>query len=948
MKRFCRAARTFDVFLLLFVVFIAILLSLAFYLNLIDKNVRNFTQYYQNVQRLDYIERRIDRTLHEPFHFVDYDTFNRQIDSFTNILASLHRSDLEKEFGERFGSVLKNIDKDLKRAYVLLEDFKTYNARITATVHNLYELRRLLEAKENSNPYTDNIFFSITRLLMDMPLDETYLRNNLKALASMRKNKVQRSFYIYAKNFLNDVKKIEHVIKTYDALSLNSEIERLRLLLEKSYIRSRDIQRDIALVFFVFGIFILFVLLINYRNLKKTTLELQAFRGAIENSDNAIVITDKHRRIEYVNEAFERLTGYTKEEVLGKRPDILKSGLTPENIYRELNKTLANGKKWEGELVNRRKDGTLLYEKASIVPIRIDERVIKYLAVKLDITEYKAQVLELKRAAAVYESLTDGIIVTDKNKNITSINPAVKELLGYEEKDLIGKSIETIALFYQDETPMPIPWERIERNGKWSSKVYKKTKNGKKVPVWLTMIVVRDEKEEIRNYIAIDTDLKEIFKMQKRLERYAYYDRLTKLPNRIFFESNLKNYLRAAEREEKKAALLFADLDRFKVINDTLGHNVGDKMLKKVAFRFRKLLGENILIARMGGDEFVVLVEFRDNLDEVRIKAEAMLQALREPFRIDGFSLSTTTSIGIAIYPDDTRQTRELVRFADAAMYDAKARGKNTYRFYTQILSKEATQRLHIEQELRFALKRNELFLVFQPQYHLATGKFEAVEALLRWKNKKLGIVRPDLFIPIAEETGMIVDIGKWVIDEACKAMKRWNKKDVNIKRISVNVSTVQFAQEDVYRTFEECIEEHEIQPSSVEIEITERLIMEYSETNLQTLDSLRKLGCRIAIDDFGTGYSSLSYMKKMAIDTIKIDKSFIGELPHNPHDAEVTRAIVALSKSLGYEVIAEGVETKEQESFLKALGCDLAQGYLYAKPLSVEELEEFLKAKES
>jgi diguanylate cyclase (GGDEF)-like protein len=436
--------------------------------------------------------------------------------------------------------------------------------------------------------------------------------------------------------------------------------------------------------------------------------------------------------------------------------------------------------------------------------------------------------------------------------------------------------------------------------------------------------------------------------MQERAERLAYFDTLTGLPNRVYFEERLAECSERASQEKTKLALLFADLDRFKVINDTLGHHIGDRMLQEVARRFKDALGENVLLARMGGDEFVALFQFDADAPEfVEQKAEAMLKAVSSPIETDGYVLSTSTSIGIAVYPDHAKDIAALIRYADAAMYDAKEGGKNRYSFFTPILSQSASMRLHIEQELRHALQRGEFSLVYQPQYDLKRGDYVGAEALLRWHNEKLGSVTPDRFIPVAEETGLIVDIGAWVIEEACAAIDRLRRRGIReIRKISVNVSSAQFDQSDVYRTIDEALRRYAVDPASLEIEITERLIMDATETNQNTLLALRELGCSIAIDDFGTGYSSLGYMKKMPIDTIKIDRSFISELPDNVHDVEVTKAIIALSKSLGYKVVAEGVENRFHESFLKQLGCDLAQGYLYAKPMDEESLVAFLRPK--
>ena len=949
MNRLWQRMRNIDSFYVLLLILVTVLIALVFYLNRIDKNIRNFTVYFSKVEALKHMENSIERTLHEPFHFVSYDDLNAQVNTFDSILRQLETSDIEKEFGKSFSWALHRIRRDFSKATEYIEDFKTYNARIASAIHGLYDIRRMLEKRGEDVDAVTDVFFSLTRLLMDMPLDSRYLRHHLKTLASMPKTRLQQSFYMYAKRFLTDVKAVKRVIEAYDALEMGSDLEIFRQKLARHYIQIRDIQRDIAVLFFVLALFILLLLMANYRNLRKTTTDLLAFRSAIGNSDNAIVITDARRHIEYVNEAFERITGYTKKEVLGRNPGFIKSGLTPKHVYEEMNHTLEKGEKWTGEFINKRKDGSLLYEKESILPIYINDEVRYYLGIKLDITEYRQQVAQLKRAAAVFDILTDAIAVADAQRRIESVNATFCHIFGYDEKELIKKPLERIGLYRKDGTSIEIPWDRLEQEGKWASKVYRQTKEGKKIPTWLTMIAVRDANGAVMNYVSVDTDLEDIFKMQKRIEKFAFYDRLTMLPNRLYFESNLKKTLNKIRREHKEAALLFMDLDRFKGINDTLGHDVGDRFLKKVAQRLRRVLGNNVLMARMGGDEFVALVEYTTgNADDVKRLGDEILSAFEEPLYVKPYTLTTSISIGIAFFPQDTQDPTELVKFADVAMYEAKENGKKQYRFYDTAMSQKATRRLEIEQALRQALIKREFYLVYQPQVNLHSGDVESVEALIRWESPVLGNVPPDVFVDVAEETGMIVDIGRWVIDEVCKAYRRWIDAGItSICRISINVSSVQFLHDDVCRCIRESANACGVQSDILEIEITERLIMESSSRNLQMLDELRYYGCRIAVDDFGTGYSSLSYMKRMPIDTIKIDRSFIKDLPSSVHDAKVTRAIIALSKSLGYQVVAEGVETKEQEAFLRNEGCDLVQGYLYAKPLREEDLLTFLQKRQ-
>jgi len=455
---------------------------------------------------------------------------------------------------------------------------------------------------------------------------------------------------------------------------------------------------------------------------------------------------------------------------------------------------------------------------------------------------------------------------------------------------------------------------------------------------------VKNEHQKTQNFIAIYTNLEEIIEMEEKAEYLAYHDSLTHLPNRADFERQINDILDLAKVTQDKVGILFIDLDRFKVINDTLGHHVGDAILIELSMRIQKVLGKNDLLARIGGDEFVVIVNSVQEKKYIGRLADEILSVIREMIEVQGYHLYTTASIGIAVYPDDGSDRSEIIKHADSAMYHAKDKGKDNYQFYTKQLSLDVEERLNMEQELLHAIERNEFMLYYQPQYSLKDRKICGAEALLRWHNKTLGWISPNDFISIAEETGIIVSIGYYVFEEACKEYMRWQEMGLEIGSISINISSIQFREDDIFEQLKKIILKVGIPAHKIELEITERFIMEYSTTNLTILEDLRNIGCRISIDDFGTGYSSMSYMKSLALDTIKIDKSFITDLPGDSHDAEVSKAIIALSKSLGYQVIAEGIETEEQEMFLRQHHCDIGQGYYFARPMESEKFVIFIQ----
>jgi diguanylate cyclase (GGDEF)-like protein len=442
----------------------------------------------------------------------------------------------------------------------------------------------------------------------------------------------------------------------------------------------------------------------------------------------------------------------------------------------------------------------------------------------------------------------------------------------------------------------------------------------------------------------LDAKNRELEIQKRQMNFIAYHDTLTGLPNRDGFREMLGHAIGLAKRNESVVAIMFVDLDRFKIVNDTLGHHIGDEMLKEIAKRIRQVLRDTDTLSRIGGDEFTVLLETLRHPDDAALIAEKVLEVIKKPVRIGTYELGVTASIGIALFPEDGSDANSLIKNADSAMYLAKSEGKNSYRYYTKKLSDDVHRRMQIEHDLRNAVEKGELSLVYQPQYDLQTHKVVAAEALLRWKHGTEGPISPSEFIPIAEDSGIIVSIGEWVFATACREFMKWKAMGLEIGSIAINVSSVQFNQDDIVKRLKSIVESVGIDPQWVEIEITERYIMEHTRHNQTVLDRLRRIGFRISVDDFGTGYSSMSYLKTLPLDTIKIDKSFIDDIPHDKNDVAISRAILALAQSLGYTVVAEGIEYEEQECFLKEQRCDYGQGYRFSRPLESEAFIAFMK----
>ncbi|QGQ97813.1 EAL domain-containing protein [Paenibacillus psychroresistens] len=461
----------------------------------------------------------------------------------------------------------------------------------------------------------------------------------------------------------------------------------------------------------------------------------------------------------------------------------------------------------------------------------------------------------------------------------------------------------------------------------------------------------KDELQSVGNAynkmaISLDNILKERDSQEEKIKFLAYHDALTRLPNRVLFQDRLGQALALAARSKELVGVMFLDLDRFKSINDTFGHSVGDILLQTVAERLKSCLRASDTVTRMGGDEFLLILTGLSEMDQITILAEKLLLVLAKPLKLESIELTISGSLGISVYPQDGNDQETLIRNADAAMYNAKSQGRNNYQLYDIRMNLLAKEQLQMEEALRKALVRDEFVLHYQPRQHVASGQITAVEALIRWQHPKLGLLYPSEFISMAEETGLIVEIGEWVLRTACLQNKAWQKMGINPKRVSVNISSIQFQRDDFYQTVLKVIEETGLEPFWLELELTESMVMRNATMTIAKLNQLRELGVKISLDDFGTGFSSLSYLKLFPIDIIKIDSSFIQDVSADSKDAAITKTIIALSRRLKLSVVAEGVETYEQLSFLRSRKCNEIQGFIISKPLAEEEITLFLQAR--
>lgn len=825
MKKIKYHIRKTDSIAALLWIFVFFIIVLFVYLSKINNHIQNYSTYNNKVNELKIINKEFNNFLLQQATFINYDDINKKVTKFDDGIEFLASKELSNTLSPQYYKLVKVVEDLGKQKVASIEYFKSESAQFLYSMHYLHDLNDVISKTDDLDKKTINAvndsLLSLMKYYVNSNIDTTKIFNNLDVLHSNR-NDFVKMFTRHTKIDLKRIENFNEIKQTQVKDKTLIALAKLHEFINTDYQKNIIIEKIIVTVLFVVALIILLVLLIMNKRSLGMRDELLGFKTAIENSYNSIVITDVDSNITYVNDIAEKETGYTRTELIGQNPRVLKSGLNNESFYEELHDALAAGKKWEGEFINKKKDGSLLYEKSSIMPIFQHGEIVNYLAIKLNITDY------------------------------------------IEEKD--------------------------------------------------------------------------------KVQYMAYHDSLTSLPNRLSIEEYLKNRLPVASRSDAKIAILFIDLDRFKIINDTLGHDVGDELLKETSQRLRKGLRDSDMLARVGGDEFVIVIESPNDSYSAAHVCEKILQLFTEPIQTGSHLLSVTLSIGVSIFPDDDKNYIQLFKYADIAMYEAKEAGKNTYRYYQKELSVEAHKRLDMEQSLKVALSNSELYMMYQPKYNIINHAVIGLEALVRWENEKLGFVGPDKFIPIAEDTGFIIEIGLFIFEKSCRDYLVFKELSKTLESISINISTVQLYQESFIEDIIEITNRVGISPDEIVLEITETHIMKNINQSISLLKSLKELGFGISIDDFGTGHSSLSYLKLFPIDELKIDKSFVDDLPHGKNDVAISKAIITLSQSMGYINVAEGIENSEQEIFLRDNGCSLGQGYHFCKPKKKDDLIEFMK----
>lgn len=665
--------------------------------------------------------------------------------------------------------------------------------------------------------------------------------------------------------------------------------------------------------------------------------------GIINTIPDHIVYKDKNYKYQVSNSAFENFVNLSKSKLIGNSDHDLFQNKIISLFHSMDSKVVSTGKEVRcTEFIDLEQADSAILDIIK-TPFYDSKGVLSgIISIARDISLSYKQQEENRLLATFFKQSSEGMVIVSKRGRILTVNPALISMTGFSSEQLIGNSFRKVLsnVSYQAYRNMSLDLKNI---GKWQGEMEYITLSQKSQPGWVIATSVLDENGDISHFVASFSDISKLKHSQNKLQHLAHHDALTGLPNRTFLTQKLSGMISKARKQDKQLAVAFLDLDRFKNINDTLGHLFGDKLLRVIAQRMYNQLKPNEVVARIGGDEFILILDPSDGLPALSARLDALNQNIQEMVYIDGKEIMTCASIGVSLYPEDGTSSELLFQHADTALYSAKEAGRAMHKFYASALTIQAKERLDIESHLAKALEYKEMSLAYQPIYDFKRQKFVKVEALLRWSTPKLGNVPPDRFIPIAEETGSILSIGNWVLETACRTMAQWQQRSCQIQRIAVNVSRIQIARQDIFETVKAILERTQCKPQWIEIEVTESAIMNLSKEGLTQLTQLREFGVSISIDDFGTGQSSLSSLKTLPVSTLKIDKSFVQDMPENHNDVEIARLILQMSKVLNVRSVAEGVETAEQAQVLKNMGCDLCQGYLFSKPLSEDALAEFI-----
>ncbi|WP_448245531.1 sensor domain-containing protein [Thalassotalea agariperforans] len=659
---------------------------------------------------------------------------------------------------------------------------------------------------------------------------------------------------------------------------------------------------------------------------------MKLFNKALEQSEACLgVLTlDNDGLVVDVNDSYIVMTGFKKEELIDK----------PISTFISAGNRQVNSDIFHSTLL--RQDGSVLPIEVCVFEQTVMDSKQTLLFVK-DVTYFDNVLSKLSIIEKIFHSSNEAVMITDRHGYIHTINNSFSAITGYTEAEVIGKTPAILNSGKQDQYFYQKFWQALIKKGCWEGEIWNKRKNGEIYPEWLMISSVKDSQEQITHYICQFSDITQRKKSEEEKHFQAYHDALTNLPNRNLLFEKLRLLSESYELTSVYFAVLFCDLDRFKFINDALGHEVGDELLIAIAHRFEKKFRENDIVARSGGDEFIIVIESEKSVQYLDKVCQQILAIFEQPFKTKFGDFKISMSIGASKFPDDSTNVRELISFADSAMHKVKLAGGNDYAFFDIKEKRFIQQRIELEREISDAIKNQHFEVWYQPQINAQTNEVYGLECLLRWNHPTQGMIRPDLFIPLAEANGSIKELGYFVLKTACKQLRQWRIDGIFTGVMAINVSLRQFDRNDLFSQVRDTLINEMIPAESIEIEVTESLFSADNNLHIETLSALRELGVKVAIDDFGTGYSSLQRLKTLPIDNVKIDKCFVDNIEHSKEDVAIISSLILLSKTFGVSLIAEGVETEGQAQKLNELGCYNHQGYLYGKAMTSIEFESWL-----
>jgi len=671
---------------------------------------------------------------------------------------------------------------------------------------------------------------------------------------------------------------------------------------------------------------------------------LLMFNALFLNSPYAIVILDREQKIVNISRKFTDIFQYTPKEAKGKYINQLIS--LPENKEQVDNNLqfIYNGEIVRQEGVRRRKDGKLIYVEIIGYPVVKDQSVIGAHVIYNDISEKKAYAEQLELFKKILENNSEGVVITDTRGNIEWINAAFEKITGYKLLEVRGRNMNILKSGIQDKSFYSSMWDELSRKGSWSGEIWNKTKRGEIYSEWLTISSIKDNFGNKTNYVGVFKDLTEKKKIDRRMAELQQKDLLTGLYNRDHFSKLVDSHLKAS-KDSERLSIIFIDIEGLKDVNNSLGHHVGDKLLIELSRRILALARKDFVVSRYSGDEFAILCKEH----HVQSFAEELLEGIKKPFVIENTMLNVSANIGISRYPDDARDAGALIRYAETAMYKSKGRLDDKITFYAREMSREIEERFYIANLLMRAITNDEMSIHYQPIFDINDPQnIVGIEALLRWKNPVLGDVPPSKFIPLAEQTGYIIYIGEWVLRQVCQQIQLWERAGYSAFPVAINISVKQLEQTGFSKRVIEIIREYNIEPAKLELEITESVSSGDLTTIVKNLRELKSVGFSISMDDFGAGFSSLGQIDQFELDKLKIDKIFVNGLLKFSKKQNLVKSIIAMAKSLSLTVVAEGIETEEQLSYLKEFGCNLGQGFLLSKPVPPEKIEFFLASRKT